>query len=61
MVMLNILDFMKIDVGEARLLLGVLVKIMLKYIYVMKMYDILKTKNAFVKSVSFAFLLQFSV
>jgi len=33
MVMLNILDFMKIDVGEARLLLGVLLKIMLKYIY----------------------------
>lgn len=33
MVMLNILGFMKIDVGKARLLLGVLVKITLKHIH----------------------------
>ena len=33
MVMLNILGFMKSYVGKARLLLGVLVKITLKYVY----------------------------
>ena len=33
MVTLNILGFMKIYVGKATLLLGVLVKFILKYIY----------------------------
>lgn len=51
MVTMNILGFMKIFVGKATLLLGVLVKFILKYICVMKMCDILKAKNAFVKSV----------
>jgi len=51
MVTLNILGFMKIYVAKARLLLGVLVKFILKYICVMKMYGMLKAKNAFVKSV----------
>jgi len=62
MVTLIILGFMKIYVGKAGLLLGVLVKFVLKYICVMKMYDMLKAKNAFVKSVySVVVLLQFSV